>query len=108
MTPSTGPTRNPGRYHPRVEANWMVKVHVGERIALVKAHDLSMAGLFLLGHPPDSTKQLTLTLPLPGIGELTTTCAIVRREAHGVALEFVGLDWDHFLLLARYLHPRLP
>lgn len=108
MTPSTGPLRVHERYHPRVEANWMVKVHIGERTVLVKARDLSMAGLFLLGHPADTTRQLTVTLPLPGIGDITTVCTIVRREAHGVALEFVDLDWDHFLLLARYLHPRLP
>ncbi|WNG34649.1 PilZ domain-containing protein [Archangium minus] len=108
MTPSTGPLRVQERYHPRVEANWMVKVHIGERTVLAKARDLSMAGLFLLGHPADTTRQLTLTLPLPGVGDITTVCNIVRREAHGVALEFMDLDWDHFLLLARYLHPRLP
>ncbi len=108
MTPSHAPTRLAERYHPRVEANWMVKVHLGERIVLVKARDLSMAGLFLHGHPADSVKQLTLTIPLPQIADITTTCTIVRREAHGVALEFAKLDWDHMLLLARYLHPRLP
>ena len=108
MTPSPLPTRPPARYHPRVDANWMVKVHLGERTVLVKARDLSMAGLFLHGHPPDTIQQLSLTLPLPGIGDIDTTCTIVRREAHGVALEFSDLDWDHFLLLARYLHPRLP
>jgi hypothetical protein len=108
MTPPTDPTRPHGRYHPRVEANWMVQVHLGERRVLVKALDLSMAGLFLHGHPPDDVKRLTLTLPLPGVGEVTTNCAIVRREAHGVAVEFDELDWDHLLLLARYLHPRLP
>ncbi|WP_257460739.1 PilZ domain-containing protein [Archangium lipolyticum] len=108
MTPSTTPARPPERYHPRVEANWMVKVHLGERIVLVKARDLSMAGLFLHGHPPDTTRQLTLTLPLPGIGDIPATCTIVRREAQGVALEFEDMDWDYFLLLARYLHPRLP
>jgi hypothetical protein len=108
MTPSNAITRPGGRYHPRVEANWMVKVHLGERIVLVKARDLSMAGLFLHGHPSDSVKQLTLTIPLPEVADITTTCTIVRREAHGVALEFDNLDWDHMLLLARYLHPRLP
>ncbi len=108
MTPSTTPTRPHSRYHPRVEANWMVKVHLGERIVLVQARDLSMAGLFLHGHPPDSTRRITLTLPLPGVGEFTTACTIIRREAQGVALEFEDLDWDHLLLLARYLHPRLP
>ncbi|MGZ3460733.1 MAG: PilZ domain-containing protein [Archangium sp.] len=106
MMPSTAP--RPGRYHPRVEANGTVRVHLGERTVLVKARDLSMAGLFLHGHPADTTRQLTLTLPLPGLGDITTTCTIVRREAHGVAVEFDNLDWDHFLLLARYLHPRLP
>lgn len=108
MTPSTTTLRPSGRYHPRVDANWMVQVHVGERTVPVKARDLSMAGLFLHGHPSDATQQLTLTLPLPGIGNITTDCTIVRRESHGVALEFTDLDWDHFLLLARYLHPRLP
>lgn len=108
MTPSNPTLRHQERYHPRVDANWMVKVHLGERTVLVKARDLSMAGLFLHGHPPDTTKQLSLTLPLPGIADITATCNIVRREANGVALEFADLDWDHFLLLARYLHPRLP
>jgi hypothetical protein len=86
----------------------MVRVHLGERTVLVRARDLSMAGLFLLGHPADTAKRLTLTLPLPGLGDIPTTGTIVRREAHGVALEFDDLDWDHLLLLARYLHPRLP
>ena len=86
----------------------MVKVHLGERIVLTKARDLSMAGLFLHGHPADSVKQITLTIPLPQLADITTTCTIVRREALGVALEFDNLDWDHMLLLARYLHPRLP
>jgi hypothetical protein len=108
MTLIPQPHRPPERYHPRVEANWMVQVHVGERRVLVKARDLSMAGLFLHGHPPDSVKGLVLTLPLPGLGDITTNCIIIRREAQGVALEFDGMDWDHFLLLARFLHPRLP
>lgn len=108
MTPPTDSARPQGRYHPRVDANWMVQVHLGERRVLVKALDLSMAGLFLQGHPEDSVRKLTLTLPLPGVGDITTTCNIVRREAHGVAVEFAELDWDHLLLLARYLHPRLP
>lgn len=108
MMSSTAPARMRERYHPRVEAPWMVKVHLGERTVPVRALDLSMAGLFLHGQAPDSVQRLTLTLPLPGTGEITTTCTIVRREAHGVGLAFEELDWDHFLLLARYLHPRLP
>ncbi|HSP77314.1 MAG TPA: PilZ domain-containing protein [Myxococcaceae bacterium] len=106
MTPSTANVR--GRYHPRVEANLMVLVHLKERTVLAKAKDLSMAGLFLLAHPADSLRKLSLSVSLPEAGEFTTDCIIVRREANGVALEFEGLDWDHFLVLARYLHPRLP
>ena len=108
MTPSNSTLRPQERYHPRVDANWMVKVHLGERTVLVKARDLSMAGLFLHGHPSDTTRQLSLTLPLPGIGDIDTTCTIVRREAHGVALEFDQLDWDDLIAIARFLHPRLP
>lgn len=109
MTPAPlPPPRGPNRYHPRVEANCMVHVHLGERRVAVKALDLSMAGVFLHCQPADSMRRLTLTLPLPELGEITTPCTIVRREAHGVAVEFDELDWDHLLLLARYLHPRLP
>ncbi len=108
MTPSTATVRTAGRYHPRVEANLMVLVHLRERTVIAKAKDLSMAGLFLLAHPADSVRKITLSISLPEAGEFTTDCTIIRREANGVALEFDGLDWDHFLVLARYLHPRLP
>jgi hypothetical protein len=96
------------RFHPRVEANFMVQVHVNGRAVVAKARDLSMAGLFLLAHPGDAQQQLTVTLPLPGGEEIVTRCHIRRREAKGVALEFDTLDWDEMIALARYLHPRLP
>jgi hypothetical protein len=96
------------RFHPRVEANLMVKVILPGRAVIAKARDLSMAGLFLHAQPADTLKELTLSIPLPGDRELVTTCAIRRREMNGVALEFGTLDWDDFLALARYLHPRLP
>jgi hypothetical protein len=108
MTAPVETVRPPDRYHPRVEANFMVKVQLNGRTAIVKARDLSMAGLFLHGHPPDAVRRLTLTIPLPGEQEVVTTCSIVRREAHGVALAFDSLDWDDFITMARYLHPRLP
>ncbi len=96
------------RYHPRVDANLMVKVQLNGRTVVAKARDLSMAGLFLLGHPGESVQRLTLAIPLPGDREITTTCDIRRREMDGVALEFGQLDWDDLFALARYLHPRLP
>jgi hypothetical protein len=107
MTPA--PNSNPAeRYHPRVEANLMVKVILPGRAVAAKARDLSMAGLFLQAQPADTLRELTLAIPLPGDREITTTCTILRREANGVALEFGTLDWDDFLALARFLHPRLP
>jgi hypothetical protein len=107
MTPA--PNSNQAeRFHPRVEANLMVKVLLPGRAVAAKARDLSMAGLFLHAQPADTLRELTLAIPLPGDREITTTCNILRREVNGVALEFGTLDWDDFLALARYLHPRLP
>ncbi len=106
---TTTPTpRSVERFHPRIEANLIVKVILPGRAVAARARDLSMAGLFLHAHPADTLRELTLAIPLPGDRELVTTCVIRRREAHGVALEFGTLDWDDFLALARFLHPRLP
>ncbi|HEX8703112.1 MAG TPA: PilZ domain-containing protein [Myxococcaceae bacterium] len=107
MTIVTG-TRAAERFHPRVEANLTVKVLLPGRTVVARARDLSMAGLFLHAQPADTLQELTLAIPLPGDRELVTTCAIRRRDTNGVALEFGTLDWDDFLALARYLHPRLP
>ncbi|MFL5346899.1 MAG: PilZ domain-containing protein [Hyalangium sp.] len=107
MTPAPN-SHQAERYHPRVEANLMVKVVLPGRTVSAKARDLSMAGLFLHAQPADVLRELTLAIPLPGDREITATCAILRREVDGVALEFGTLDWDDFLALARYLHPRLP
>jgi hypothetical protein len=105
----TPTSRTADRYHPRVDAKLMVKVLLSGRPAVVaKARDLSMAGLFLHAHPASSLRELTLSIPLPDDREIVTTCAIVRREVNGVALEFGTLDWDDFIALARFLHPRLP
>jgi hypothetical protein len=101
-------TRTAERYHPRVETNLMVKVLLQGRTVLTQAKDLSMAGLFLHAQPADTLKELTLAIPLPGDREFIAKCAIRRRDMNGVALEFGKLDWDDFLALARYLHPRLP
>jgi hypothetical protein len=107
MTTSTDP-RTVERFHPRVEANLMVKVLLPGRAVVAKARDLSMAGLFLHAQPADTLRELTLAIPLPGDRELVATCAIRRRDMNGVALEFGTLDWDDFIALARLIHPRLP
>ncbi len=107
MTPNPNP-RPPERFHPRVQAQLIVKVLLPGRTVTAKAKDLSMAGLFLHAQPAESIHELSLAIPLPGDREIVTTCAIRRRELNGVALEFSTLDWDDFLALARFLHPRLP
>jgi hypothetical protein len=107
MTPDTT-SRQAERFHPRVEANLMVKVLLPGRSIVAKARDLSMAGLFLHAQPADSLRELTLSLPVNGDREIVVNCTILRRETNGVALEFGTLDWDDFLALARFLHPRLP
>ena len=95
------------RYHPRVEATFMVKLKVNGRNLVAKAKDLSMAGLCLLGVPA-ITDVLTVSLPLPGDREITTEARVTRRSAGGIGLQFAALDWDDMIALARYLSPRLP
>ena len=95
------------RYHPRVEATFMVKLRVNGRNLIAKAKDLSMAGLSLLGVPA-ITDQLTVCLPLPGDREITTRATVKRRSPGMIGLEFEQLDWDDMFALARYLNPRLP
>ena len=95
------------RYHPRVEATFMVKLLVNGRNLVAKAKDLSMAGLCLLGVPA-ITDTLTISLPLPGDREITTKATVKRRSPGMIGLEFDQLDWDDMFALARYLNPRLP
>src|SRR3954471_20896398 len=82
------------RFHPRVDANFMVKVLLEGRAVLAKARDLSMAGLFLQAKPPASLARVTLAIPLPGDREVVTTAKVRRWHQDGVALEFDELDWD--------------
>lgn len=98
----------PERFHPRVDANFMVKVAVGERHLLAKARDLSMAGVFLTGLGGRPGDLLTVSLLLPDDREVMTSARICRVRAEGAAVEFDSLDWDDLCALARYLHPRLP
>lgn len=98
----------PTRFHPRVDAGFMVKLYLGGRSVVAKADDLSMAGLKLVGDFAAADDRLTLCLPLPGDREIVTEATVRRRSEEGVALEFDQLDWDDMFALARFLHPRLP
>lgn len=96
------------RFHPRVEANLTVKLAVNGRAYLVKARNLSMAGMHLKGYPASPGERITLAIPLPGDREVVTGCEVRRWTQDGIAVEFDELDWDDMIALARFLHPRLP
>ncbi len=98
----------PERFHPRVEAGFMVKLLLNGRAVLARCSDLSMAGLFVQAELRDEVKRVTVALPLPGDREVVASCLVKRVDEDGAALEFEGLDWDDMFALARFLHPRLP
>lgn len=97
----------PTRFHPRVEAGFMVKLFTNGRAVIAKAQDLSMAGLKLIGDFAAAEERMTLSIPLPGDREVVTKVTVRRRTCDELALEFDQLDWDDMFALARFLHPRL-
>jgi hypothetical protein len=95
------------RYHPRVEATFMVRLVANGRNLIAKARDLSMAGLCLMGVPA-IPNEVTVSLALPNDREVVTRAKVKRRAPGMIGLEFEELDWDDMFALARYLNPRLP
>ena len=59
MLTVTAQSLMPTRFHPRVDAGFMVKLFTGGRSVVAKATDLSMAGLKLIG-PTDASMLSTL------------------------------------------------
>ena len=96
------------RFHPRVEAGFMVKLFLNGKEQMVRADNLSMAGLKLLGEFSLQTTQLKISIPLPGDREIKTQAQVRRHHIDSIAVEFDDLDWDDMLAMSRFLHPRLP
>jgi len=96
------------RFHPRVDAQLVVKLKLNGRAVSARSTDLSMAGLCLQGEFPELAEQVTLAIPLPDGKHVITQASVKWREAGKVALEFDQLDWEDMFALARFLHPRLP
>jgi hypothetical protein len=96
------------RFHPRVEATFMVKVQREGRTLLHRTRDLSMAGIFVEDLHVLPGETVALVLPLPNDLDLPVDCTVRRLTTDGVALEFNALDWEDMFALARYLYPRLP
>ncbi len=107
MLTVTAQTVLPARFHPRVDAGFMVTVGVNGRSIVAKAADLSMAGLKLFGDFGSAGERLTITVPLPNDRDVRTHATIRRCSEEGVAIEFDQLDWDDMFALARFVHPRL-
>lgn len=108
MLTVTAQSPMPTRFHPRVDAGFMVKIATGGRSVIAKATDLSMAGLKLIGDFGSADDRMTLCIPIPGGREIVTQATVRRRNEEELALEFDQLDWDDMFSLARFLHPRLP
>ncbi len=98
----------PTRFHPRVEAGFMVKLLLNGKATVAKADDLSMAGLRLLGEFSHQHTEVKVAIPLPGDREIVTDAVVKRFDPDAMAIEFKQLDWDDMFALARFLHPRLP
>ena len=102
------PPLRPKRAHPRVAANFLVKLDYGVKQVFARARDLSMTGLFLDGPVSQLPAEIDVRIPLPGQDrEVITTCRVERRVAGGVALSFSRIDWCDLILMARHLSPRL-
>ena len=108
MIPITAQEPQSTRYHPRVDGAFMVKLQCGGRALLVKAADVSMAGMRVRGTFGNVGARVTVALPLPGDREIVTGATVRRHGDRELALEFDQLDWDDLFALARYLNPRLP
>jgi hypothetical protein len=108
MITLTAPSLLPTRFHPRVDAGFMVTLFTRGRAVVAKASNLSMAGLKLLGDFRGAEQRVTVAIPLPDDHEVVTQATVRRRAEDEVGLEFDQLDWDDMLALARFLHPRLP
>lgn len=108
MLTVTAQSPMPTRFHPRVDAGFMVKIFTGGRAVIAKANDLSMAGLMLVGDFAAPEERMTICIPIPGDRDVVTQATVRRRTEENMALEFDQLDWDDMFALARFLHPRLP
>lgn len=101
---------SPQREHPRVPADFVVKLLSGTRSVLTRALDVSLAGLAL--HDPAGELRAgdayRVALRIPGESrDLNLRAHLARRTGDTAALAFSSLDWDDLFTLARYLSPRL-
>jgi hypothetical protein len=97
------------RHHPRVIPTAEVRVRIGEEAELsCRPRDLSIVGCYLETPAELGPGILDLVFMEPG-GREAVRCRgqVLRREARGLAVRFLELDWKELFGLARLIVPSL-
>jgi hypothetical protein len=95
------------RHHPRVPANFPIRLLHGARTWSGRAKNLSLSGLALEGNKQVGLGKVRLELALPSEDAPLWVQGEVIREDRELAVRFLDLDWPEILALARYVSPRL-
>lgn len=95
------------RLHPRVPANFPIRLRHGASCWSGRATNVSLSGLAVEGAPSVDVGKVRLELALPAERSPLTVEGEVVREDRGLAIRFLDLDWADILALARYVAPRL-
>jgi hypothetical protein len=103
------PTPQHYRHHPRVSPPSEVLVKAGAQGDLrCRPRDLSIAGCFLETPLEVQAGMVDMVFMEPG-GREAVRCRgqVLRREARGLAVRFLGLEWSELFSLARLIAPGL-
>jgi hypothetical protein len=97
------------RHHPRVAPPSEVLIKAGEGGELrCRTRDLSIAGCFVETPSEVEAGVVDLVFMEPD-GREAVRCRgqVLRREARGLAVRFLGLEWEELFSLARLIAPGL-
>jgi hypothetical protein len=97
------------RHHPRVAPPSQVLIKAGSQGELrCRTRDLSIAGCFLETPREVEAGMIDLVFMWPE-GQEAVRCRgqVLRREARGLAVRFLGLEWTELFGLARLIAPGL-
>ncbi len=96
------------RHHPRVAPPSEVLVKSDQGELRCRTRDLSIAGCFV--ETPTEVEAGTVELVFMEVGgREAVRCRgqVLRREARGLAVRFLGLEWEELFSLARLIAPGL-
>lgn len=95
------------RRHPRVPANFFVRLEHPQGRFRLRAKNLSMTGALVRDERQVPEGLVRLELDLPTASEPVRIEARASRREDGLALRFLDLDLSAILALARYISPHL-